>query len=45
MYVVVRRYEGATDAKEVAKKVNEGLVPLIKTAPSPRTVWEALGSG
>ncbi|MFZ0929469.1 MAG: hypothetical protein WAN11_12760, partial [Syntrophobacteraceae bacterium] len=27
--LVIRRYEGSTDVKEVVRKVNEGLVPLI----------------
>ncbi|MGC9967989.1 MAG: hypothetical protein ABSE08_21630 [Syntrophobacteraceae bacterium] len=33
MYALVRRYEGVTNAKEVARKVNEGFVPLISQHP------------
>jgi hypothetical protein len=29
MYVTVRRYEGVTDPREAARRVNEGFVPLI----------------
>ena len=33
MYVSVRRYDGVTDIKEVARKVSEGLAPLISQHP------------
>ncbi len=33
MYAFVRRYEGITDAKETARRANEGLVPLISQHP------------
>ena len=33
MYVSVRRYEGVTNAKELAQKVSEGFVPLISQVP------------
>jgi hypothetical protein len=33
MYATVRRYEGVTDPREVARQVNEGFVPLIRQVP------------
>ncbi|MFF2996236.1 hypothetical protein ACFVTC_16910 [Streptomyces sp. NPDC057950] len=33
MYAAVRRYEGVTDATEVARLVNEGFVPLMRQVP------------
>ena len=30
MYATVRRYEGVTDTKEVARLVNEGFLPIIR---------------
>lgn len=33
MYATVRRYEGVTDPSEVARRVNEGFVPLISQVP------------
>ena len=33
MYATVRRFEGVTDPREVARRVNEGLVPLISQIP------------
>jgi quinol monooxygenase YgiN len=33
MYTVVRRYEGATDPAEAARRVQEGFVPLIRQVP------------
>lgn len=33
MYISVRRYEGCTDAKELARKVNEGFVPIVSQVP------------
>ena len=30
MYVTVRRYEGITDSKEVARRVQEGFLPLLR---------------
>jgi hypothetical protein len=29
MYVTLRRYEGVTDPREVARHVNEGFLPII----------------
>ncbi|MBE3560590.1 MAG: hypothetical protein IMW89_15425 [Ktedonobacteraceae bacterium] len=34
MYITVRRFEGVTDPPEVARRVREGLVPLISQIPS-----------
>ncbi len=33
MYVTVRRYEGASDPSEVARRVNEGFLPIIREIP------------
>jgi len=33
MYATVRRFEGVTDPREVARRVNEGLVPVISQIP------------
>jgi len=33
MYTVVRRYDGATDPAEAARRAQEGLVPLIRQVP------------
>jgi hypothetical protein len=33
MYATVRRFESVTDPREVARRVNEGLVPLISQIP------------
>ncbi len=33
MYATVRRYEGVTDPREAARRVNEGFVPLISQVP------------
>ena len=33
MYVTVRRYEGITDSKEVARRVQEGFLPLLRQTP------------
>ncbi len=33
MYATVRRYEGVTDPREAARRVNEGFVPLISEVP------------
>jgi len=33
LYAAVRRYEGVTDIKEAARRVNEGFVPLISSTP------------
>ncbi len=33
MYATVRRYEGVTDPREVARRVGEGFVPLISQVP------------
>jgi len=33
MYATIRRYEGVTDPSEVARRVNEGFVPLISQIP------------
>jgi hypothetical protein len=33
MYATMRRYEGVTDPSEVARRVDEGFVPLISQIP------------
>jgi hypothetical protein len=33
MYVAVRRYDGVTDAKKVARLVDEGFIPIISEMP------------
>lgn len=33
MYATIRRYEGVTDPREVARRVDEGFVPLISQIP------------
>ena len=33
MYVAVRRYEGVTDTKEVARLAREGFLPIISEMP------------
>ena len=33
MYATIRRYEGATDARETGRRVNEGFVPIISQIP------------
>jgi hypothetical protein len=33
MYVAVRRYEGVTDTKEVARLAREGFLPIIREMP------------
>src|SRR5215471_13484039 len=33
LYATIRRFEGVTDPREVARRVNEGLVPLISQIP------------
>jgi hypothetical protein len=33
MYVAVRRYEGVTDTKKVAKLAREGFIPIISEMP------------
>ena len=33
MYVAVRRYEGVSDAQEVAQLVDEGFIPIISEMP------------
>jgi hypothetical protein len=30
MYATVRRYEGVSDTREVARLVNEGFLPIIR---------------
>src|SRR5215469_1514365 len=32
-YLTVRRYEGVTDSKEAARRVEEGFIPLISKIP------------
>jgi hypothetical protein len=32
-YLTVRRYEGVTDSKEAARRVQEGFIPLISKIP------------
>jgi hypothetical protein len=32
-YLTVRRYDGVTDAKEAARRVQEGFIPLISKLP------------
>jgi hypothetical protein len=33
MYATVRRYEGVSDTREVARLVNEGFLPVIREIP------------
>ena len=33
MYATVRRYEGVSDTREVARLVNEGFLPIISEIP------------
>ena len=33
MHATVRRYEGATDSREMARLVNEGFLPIISEVP------------
>jgi quinol monooxygenase YgiN len=33
MYIVVRRYDGATNPAEAARRVQEGFAPLIRQVP------------
>jgi hypothetical protein len=33
MYASIRRYEGVTNPREAAKRVNEGFVPLVSKLP------------
>jgi hypothetical protein len=33
MYATVRRYEGVSDPREVARLVNEGFIPIISEMP------------
>jgi len=33
MYIAVRRYEGVTDPRKVAKLVDEGFIPIISEMP------------
>jgi hypothetical protein len=33
MYATVRRYEGVSDPSEVARRVNEGFLPIIREIP------------
>jgi hypothetical protein len=33
MYATVRRYEGVSDTREVARLVNEGFIPIISEMP------------
>ena len=33
MYVTVRRYEGIADSNEVARRVQEGFLPLLRQTP------------
>lgn len=46
MYATVRRFEGVTDPREVARRVNEGLVPLISQIPGClASSWVDAGGG
>jgi hypothetical protein len=46
MYATVRRFEGVTDPREVARRVNEGLVPLISQIPGCLAYsWVDAGGG
>ena len=45
-YLTVRRYEGVTDSKEAARRVQEGFVPLIsKIAGFISYYWVDAGNG
>ena len=46
MYATVRRYEGVTNPGEAARRVTEGLVPLISQIPGfVAYYWVDAGSG
>jgi hypothetical protein len=46
MYATVRRYDGVTNPREAAKRVNEGFVPLISQLPGfVAYYWADAGSG
>jgi hypothetical protein len=46
MYATVRRYEGVTDPREAAKRVQEGFVPLISGMKGfVDYYWVDLGDG
>ena len=46
MYATVRRYEGVTDPREAARRVNEGFVPLISQVPGLLAYyWVDAGGG
>lgn len=46
MYATVRRFEGVTNLREVARRVNEGLVPLISQIPGCLAYsWVDAGGG
>ena len=46
MYATVRRYEGVTDPREAAKRVNEGFVPLLGQIPGfVAYYWVDAGGG
>jgi hypothetical protein len=45
-YLTVRRYEGVTDSKEAARRVQEGFVPLISKIPGfIAYYWVDAGNG
>jgi hypothetical protein len=45
-YLTIRRYEGVTDSKEAARRVQEGFVPLISKLPGFISYnWADAGNG
>jgi hypothetical protein len=44
MYAVVRRYDGATDPAETARRVQEGFIPLIREVPG-LVAYHAIDAG
>ena len=46
MYATVRRYEGVTNPREAAQRVNEGFVPLVSQIPGfVAYYWVDAGGG
>jgi hypothetical protein len=43
MFVVIRRYSAGARADEVARRVGEGLVPILKGLPGFRTYYAFVG--
>jgi hypothetical protein len=43
MYVVIRRYAAGAKAEEVARRVGEGLVPVLRDLPGFRAYYAFVG--